>query len=83
MKIQDKLLIVALACFLIANPLTGQYILQGINILFDLIFIYGFYISIVGAVYLTIYFAITIYTVDRVKIPSKNNKKKSKFIDVK
>lgn len=83
MKIQDKLLIVAIACFLIANPLTGQYILQGINIMFDLIFIYGTYISVAGAVYLTIYFAVTIYTVDKVKIPNKKKKQKTKFIDVK
>lgn len=80
----QRVAVIATLLLLITNPVSGQYILKGLNYLFDWIFQYGAYISLVAAVYLVLFFSIREYQKTRLNIPSKKDAKgkaSQKYLD--
>lgn len=76
--------IIAALLLLLTNPVSGQYALKGLNYLFDWIFTYGSYISLVAVVYLAIFLSVREWKNSRVNIPSKaesKQKPQQKYLD--
>ena len=83
MKIVDKIALGAVGVALITNPLTGQYILEGLDWGFQQIFLRGAYVNLVATVIIFIWVMGMLYrTRSQTKIPAKGKKteKAGKFI---
>lgn len=69
--IKEKIAVGSLGAMLVSNPLTGQYVLQGLDWLFSQMFVYGAYVSIATTVYLVGLGAWYYHKSEQVNIPSK------------
>lgn len=75
MKItKEKIGLVLLAATIITNPLPGQYVEDAISRTFQLMFLYGYWISLVTAGYAVVIFFIYYHQSTRVNIPAKPKK---------
>lgn len=68
-KLKEKLALGLLVAMLLTNPLTGQYVLEGLDRAFSLAFQYGAYVSVVGTVYLMVLLGYYYWRSERVKVP--------------
>lgn len=75
----DKLAIVALLAFVLINPLVGQYIIQGIILAYEQLFLLADYVQVVGIVYMVGYFVYKNKASSELNIP-KNKKSTAKYI---
>lgn len=80
-QLKEKIALALLVAMLVTNPLTGQYVLDGIEYAFTQLFIYGAYVSIVATVYLlglgVFYYA----KLNKVNIPAKGKNKTQQYIE--
>jgi hypothetical protein len=77
---KEGIAIILLLASVITNPLTGQYINQGIDWVFTQMFLYGAYISLVTAVYLIGLMVYLYIKSTKVNIP-KSKKSTAKFLE--
>lgn len=71
-KLRDKIALVLLVAMLVTNPLTGQFIQQGVVWSFDQLFLQGAWISLIAAVYLIALMAFYGHQSGKPKLPSKS-----------
>ena len=62
---------------IISNPLTGQYVLQALDWVFQQMFIQGAWVSLVAGVYIIGYMAVNIVKSERTNVPAKSAKTKA------
>lgn len=78
MKIIDKVGLGAVVVALITNPLTGQYILTGLDIIFEWIFKHGTYINLAASIVVLVYIIYKMYqSREVINIPEKKKGKKN------
>lgn len=76
---QKKGLLISVVTFLVFNPLTGQYILEGINRAFQGFWLYGTYVCVAAGVYIGLYL---LWTLRPEPINTKpKSKKTQKYIE--
>lgn len=80
MKItKEKIGLSLMVAALITNPLSGQYVLNGLDWLFMQMFRYGAWVSLIAGVYVSGLLFYYIYQSGRVNVPKSG--KSSKFIE--
>lgn len=72
--VMTRVLGVLIVAALVSNPLSGQYILQGIIWVFDKVFMYGSYVMLALGAYVLFYAGVKYANMNRVKIPKKTAK---------
>ena len=83
LRSKEGIAVILVLASLITNPLTGQYIEQGISWAFEQMFRHGSYISLIAGVYVIGLMTYTYIRADRLNIPTKytHTKKAGKFIE--
>lgn len=75
MKVTDKMAFMSVAVILITMPVSGQYVLEGLDWVFMQMFSRGTFVTVGAAVYLMGYIMWKMYeTRERVNIPVKPSK---------
>lgn len=80
---KEKTGLVLIVATILTNPLTGQYVLTGLDMLFQLFFVYGSWVSLAASVYIVGLILWYMYqSREVVNIPSKKHKtqKTGKYI---
>ena len=80
----DKVAMIAVLVAIVTNPLTGQYILQGLEWVFTQIFAYGSPINLAASVVIAVYVASKVFKGYKTNVPPKSAKtqKAGKYITV-
>lgn len=76
----DRLAVVMLLAMLVTNPLTGQYILQGLEWLFQQLFSLGAYVNLWGSFLVLVVAVLHYFKSERVTLP-KGNTVTQKYIE--
>jgi hypothetical protein len=69
--IAERIALVVILAMIATNPLTGQYVMVGIELAFQQMFIYGAYVSLAGLAYLMGLMAYHYVKSTKVNIPAK------------
>lgn len=77
---KERLALVLLVAMLLTNPLTGQYVLQGLDWAFQQMFLYGAWVTLVATIYLIGLMAYYYRRSQKINIPAKGKKKSQAYI---
>lgn len=78
---KEKIGLLLVLAALVTNPLTGQYILDGLELLFTQFFLFGPWVSLVSGIYVCGLIAWHMYSSrEQVHIPRTHKKSAGKYI---
>ena len=83
---KEKMGLALMGTALVTNPLSGQYVLDGLDWLFSIMFRHGAFVSLIAGIYVAWLLMYQMYTTSRVNVPKKGqsakNKPIGKFLEV-